>query len=183
MTELASAAQLRGAFLRWALFLVPAVVLLGYLSSALAGGGPGTPWFDGLTKPSTFPPPQVFGVVWTVLYVLIGLAAAMVAAARGAPGRRAALIAFVVQFALNLAWTPVFFGAHQITGALALLAVLDLAVIAAIVLFWKVRPIAGALLLPYLAWILFATLLNYQFLIANPGADGAEAKAVQRIEL
>lgn len=184
MTELASAAQLRGAFMRWALFLVPGVVLLGLLSGQLAGSGPGNAWFDGLTKPSTYPPPQAFGVVWTVLYVLMGVAISMVAAARGAAGRKPAVIAFAVQLVLNLAWSPLFFAAHQITGALALIVLLDLAVIVTIVLFWRVRPVAALLLAPYLAWILFATLLNYQFLIANPDADGRDAaKPVQRIEI
>lgn len=184
MTELASAAQLRGAFMRWALFLVPAVVLLGLLSGQFAGSGPGNAWFDGLTKPSTYPPPQAFGIVWTVLYVLMGVAVSMVVAARGASGRTAALIAFAVQLVLNLSWSPVFFAAHQITGALALIVVLDLAAIATIALFWRVRPVAALLLAPYLAWLLFATLLNYQFLAANPEADGREAaKPVQRIEL
>jgi len=184
MTELASAAQLRDAYLRWALFLVPGVVLLGLLSGQFAGSGPGNPWFDGLTKPSTYPQPQVFGIVWTVLYVLMGVAIAMVAAARGAAGRKPAVIAFAFQLVLNLAWSPTFFAGHQITGALALIVVLDLAVLVTIALFWRVRPLAALLLAPYLAWILFATLLNYQFLEANPDADGrAVAKPVQRIEL
>lgn len=184
MTELASAAQLRGSFLRWALFIVPAVVLLGLLSGQLAGSGPGNPWFDALIKPSTYPPAGVFGVVWTVLYVLMGLAVSMVAAARGAAGRSTALVVFVVQILLNLAWSPLFFAAHQITGALVLIAALDVAVIVTIALFWRVRPIAALLLVPYLAWILFATLLNYHFLVANPDADGREiVRPVQRIEL
>lgn len=184
MTELASAAQLRGAFMRWALFLVPGIVLLGLLSGVLAGSGPGNAWFDGLIKPSLYPPPQTFGVVWTVLYLLMGVAVSMVASARGASGRQAALIAFVVQLLLNLAWSPLFFAGHQITGALVLIAVLDVAVIATIALFWRVRPVAALLLVPYLAWILFATLLTWQFLGANPYAEGhAVARPVQRIAL
>lgn len=184
MTELASAAQLRGAFMRWALFLVPGIVLLGLLSGVLAGSGPGNPWFDGLVKPSLYPPPQTFGVVWTVLYVLMGVAVSMVASARGASGRHAALIAFAVQLVLNLAWSPLFFAGHQITGALALIALLDIAVIVTIALFWRVRPVAALLLVPYLAWILFATLLTWQFLAANPYAEGyAVARPVQRIPL
>ena len=172
MTELASRGQLRAGFLRWALVLVPAVILLGFLSRAVAGGGPGSLWFDALSKPSLYPP--LFGIVWSALYVMMGVALAMVVAARGAWGREPAIIAFVVQLLLNLAWTPLFFGAHQITGALILIVVLDIAVVVTIWLFWRVRPIAGMLLLPYLAWILFATLLTWQFLAANPRADGQE---------
>ena len=172
MSELASSGQLRAAFLRWALFLVPGIVLLGFLSSAVGGGGPGDPWFDRLVKPGIFPPPVTFGIVWTVLYVMMGLALTTVVTARGARRRGFAIAAFVIQLVLNLAWTPLFFGAHRISGALLLMVVLDAAVIITIVAFYRVRPRAAFLLAPYLAWILFATLLNWQFLARNPGADG-----------
>jgi translocator protein len=184
MTALASRGQLRASLLRWSLFIVPTVVLLGFLSGKLAGSGPGNPWFDALAKPDIFPPPVWFGIVWTILYVLMGIALALVCAAWGARGRTAAIVAFVVQFALNLAWTPTFFAAHEIKGALVVIGVLDVLVIVTIALFWRVRRLAAVLLLPYLAWIGFATLLNYEFLRLNPDADGAEAgAAVQRIEI
>ncbi|MEO6718007.1 MAG: TspO/MBR family protein [Novosphingobium sp.] len=184
MTELASSGQLRAAFLRWALVLVPGMVLLGFLSSIISGSGPGSAWFDGLIKPALYPPPQTFGIVWSVLYAMMGLALAVIMSARGAWGRGQAVIAFIVQLLINLAWSPLFFAAHQITGALVVIGVLDVVVIVTIWLFWRVRPLAGVLMLPYLAWILFATLLNWQFLQANPGADGKPgAPAVQRIQL
>lgn len=183
MTELASPAQLRASLLRWSLFTVPLILLLGSLSGAVAGSTAGNPWFIDLVKPSLYPPPATFGIVWTILYVLMGLALAMVITARGAPGRGAAIGVFVVQLLLNLAWSPLFFALHQITAALALLVVLDLAVIVTVVLFHKVRPLAAALLVPYLAWALFATVLNWQFLAANPDADGAEnSGAVATVE-
>lgn len=170
--------------MRWALVCVPGIVLLGFLSGRIAGSGPGNPWFDALVKPELYPPPATFGLVWTALYVLMGVSLAVIAAARGAPRRGLALGLFAVQLLLNLAWTPLFFGAHQITGGLILLALLDVAVLATIAAFWRIRPLAGMLLLPYLAWILFATLLNYQFLAANPGADGQGGSGTpQRIEL
>jgi benzodiazapine receptor len=184
MSELASTGQLRAGVLRWALFLVPGIVLLGFLSGQLAQSGPGNPWFDSLTKPSLYPPPAAFGIVWTILYVLMGIALAIVASARGALGRGAAIAAFAVQLALNLAWSPLFFAAHQITAALWLLIAIDVAVVVTIVLFRRVRPVAAMLLLPYLAWILFATALNWQFLEANPDADGREVSgAVTRITI
>lgn len=183
MTELASPAQLRASLLRWALFTVPLILLLGSLSGAMAGSGSGNPWFADLVKPSLYPPPATFGIVWSILYVLMGLALAMVITARGAPGRNTAIGVFVAQLVLNLAWSPLFFALHQITAALALLVVLDLVVIATLVLFYKVRPLAAALLVPYLAWALFATALNWQFLEANPAADGAEnSGAVTSVE-
>jgi tryptophan-rich sensory protein len=177
MTLPASRRQLRASFLRWALVLVPAVLLLGFVSGRLAGSGPGNPWFDALVKPAIYPPPAAFGIVWSMLYLMIGIALTLVVTARGAPGRGAAIVAFVVQLALNLAWTPTFFGAHRIAAALWLIVALDLAVIVTIVLFWRVRRNAALLLLPYLAWIGFATLLNWEFLRANPDADGRAAPA------
>ncbi len=178
MTELASRAQLRASFLRWAAVLVPVIVLLGFLSGQAAQSGPGNAWFDNLVKPSLYPPPAVFGIVWTILYILMGLALALVVTARGAPGRTAAIAVFVVQLALNLAWSPVFFGMHRMTEALYLLIAIDIAVLATLMLFWRVRPVAGMLLLPYLAWVLFASVLNWQFIAANPGASGGEAATV-----
>ena len=170
--------------MRWTLFLVPAVVLLGFLSGQYAGSTADNPWFAALDKPAIYPPPATFVIVWIVLYVMMGLAAAMVCAAWGARYRAPAILAFVLQLALNLSWSPVFFGEHEITLALAILGTLDLAVLLTLVLFWKVRRAAALLLLPYLAWILFATVLNWQFLELNPAADGAEpSNAVQRIEL
>lgn len=184
MTELASPGQLRAALLRWALVLVPGLVLLGFLSSILSGSGPSSPWFDGLIKPSLYPPPQLFGIVWSVLYAMMGLALAVIMSASGAWGRGRAVAVFVVQLVLNLVWAPLFFAAHQITGALVLIGVLDVAVMVTIIIFWRVRPLAAALLVPYLAWILFATVLNWQFLEVNPAADGQNgAAATQRIVL
>jgi tryptophan-rich sensory protein len=126
----------------------------------------------------------VFPVVWTALYVVMGLALALVCAAWGARWREPAILAFVLQLAANLAWTPVFFGRHEITPALYVIVALDILVIVTIWLFWKVRRVAALLLLPYLAWILFATVLTWQFLQLNPALDGADvSSAVQRIEI
>jgi len=184
MTVLASRAQLRASFIRWALFFVPIVVLLGYVSAEIAGSTAENPWFASLEKPALYPPPATFGIAWTILYVLMGLAAALVAAAWGAKGRTAALIVFALQLALNLAWSPVFFGMHKIQAALYLIGVMDVVVLLTVFLFWRVRWQAGALLLPYLAWLCFATYLNWDILQLNPDADGGTySGAVQRIEL
>lgn len=183
MAELASHGQLRLSLFRWALVLIPGVLLLGMLSSAAAGSGPGNAWFDDLAKPATTPAPEIIQIVWTVLYILMGLALAMVVAARGASGRRIAIIAFAVQLALNLAWSPLFFAAHQITAALVLIVVLDVAVLVTVVLFQRVRPVAALLMAPYLLWILFATYLTWELRAANPDADGQEVSgAAVRVE-
>ena len=170
MSEIASPGQLRAALLRWSLFLAPLLLLVGRLVGLLSGSGEGNLWFFGLAKPSLYPPPAVFPIVWSLLYLMMGVALAMIVTARGAPGRGAAIAVFVVQFLLNLAWSPVFFAMHQIDAALGVLALLDLALIITVFLFYKVRPLAAWLLLPYLAWALFATALNWQFLEANPVA-------------
>lgn len=170
--------------MRWALFTVPAVVGLGFLAGRVSDAGPGNPWFAALVKPALYPPPAAFGIVWSVLYVLLGVAVAMVASARGAPGRGAAVIVFVVQFLLNLAWSPVFFALHRMTAALGVLAAMIALTVVMIVLFRRVRPVAAALVLPYLAWICFASVLTYQFLSLNPDADGARgASATVRVQL
>lgn len=178
MTELASPAQLRASFLRWALVLVPGILLLGFTAGRISNSGPGNPWFDSLTKPALFPPPATFGIVWSILYAMMGIALAMIVTSRGAPGRALAIAVFIAQLALNLCWSPLFFGAHRMSSALYLMVAIDLAVIATIVVFRRVRPRAAVLLLPYLAWVLFATVLNWQFLEANPFADGASGPAV-----
>ncbi|MBC2668362.1 TspO/MBR family protein [Novosphingobium piscinae] len=184
MNQLASTGQLRASFLRWALVLVPLVVLLGFVSGRAAQSGPGSPWFDALVKPAIYPPPATFGIVWSVLYVLMGLAAASVGTARGAAGRSLALGLFALQLAVNLAWSPTFFALHQMTAAFWIIVALAVVLAATIVAFWRVRPTAALMLAPYLAWVLFASVLNWQFIQLNPGADGAAAApAVTRVQL
>lgn len=171
MTEETSPDGSRASALRWALFTVPLVVLLGFLAGRL-GGDPQSDWFRALEKPSIFPPPMWFGIVWSILYVMLGVSLALVGAARDARHRTLALGAFAVQLAVNLAWSPVFFGLQQIKAALVVIVVLDVLVLLTILLFWRVRRAAALLLLPYLAWILFATVLNAKFLELNPDGVG-----------
>ena len=185
MAELASSAQLRASFLRWALFLVPLVLLLGFMSGEISGSAGDNPWFERLDKPSIFPPPATFGIVWSILYFLMGLAAAMVCAAWGAKGRTIALVFFGIQFLLNLAWSPLFFRFHEIELSLYLLGAIVFFVLVTLVLFWRVRWLAGALLVPYLAWVGFAAFLNWQFLELNPEGASADERFAPtlRIEL
>lgn len=185
MNRLASPAQLRASLLRWSLFLIPAIMLLGFLSGQVAGSAADNPWFAALVKPGIYPPPATFGIVWSILYFMMGLAFAMVCAAWGARMRGLAIGAFIVQLLLNLAWSPVFFANHNIEGALVILLLLDVAVLVTVLLFFRVRKAAGLLLVPYLAWVLFATLLNYQFMQLNPdGGEGpvGDTNAVERFE-
>jgi tryptophan-rich sensory protein len=171
MTGLASRSQLRLSFLRWALWTVPLVLLLGTVSGQLAGAGDGNPWFDALAKPGLMPPGWAFGLAWTILYILLGLALAMVLHARGARGRRFALALFVAQLLLNFAWPTVFFALHQVDVALAMLALMLLLAAVAAGLFARIRTTAALLMLPYLAWLGFAALLTWQVAQLNPDAE------------
>lgn len=170
MTGIASFAQLRMSFLRWALVIVPLVMLLGFLSGQISGSGEGNGWYQAMEKPSFLPPGAVFGIVWSLLYLLMGLALSLVLHARGAALRTAAVLLFSVQFALNLFWSPLFFGLHQVFAAFWLIVLIFLFAAATTYAFARVRKAAAWLMLPYLGWLLFAGLLNYEFHLLNPDA-------------
>lgn len=171
MREIASRGQLRMAVLRWVLVVVPAIVLLGFLSGRLANSSPNNGWYAMLAKPAAMPPTALFGIAWTVLYILIGVAFALVIAARGARWRGPAILLFLLQLVLNLGWAPLFFALHKVDAALILLVVLFLVAAAASALFALVRPVAGALMIPYLLWLLFAAYLNFEIGRLNPNAQ------------
>jgi len=144
------------------------VGLLVALVACLAAGGIGArltaavipTWYAALRKPSWNPPNRVFGPVWTALYVLMAVAAWMVWRTTGVRGAPVALGLFVVQLALNAAWSPIFFGLRKPGWAAVDLVALWAAIVATGVAFSRVRPLAGYLLLPYLAWVTFAGALN-----------------------
>ena len=171
MTALASRSQLRMSFLRYALFTVPLVLLLGTVSGRIANSGYGNAWFDALQKPAIMPPGWMFGVAWTILYIFLGLALALILHAKGARGRGLALGLFVVQLLINYAWSPIFFAYHQVSLAFwTILAMIGISAVTA-VLFWRIRRSAGLLMLPYLAWLSFAAVLTWQIGMLNPGAS------------
>ena len=154
-----------------ALFTVPAIVLAGSASGWLSGSGYGNPWFDQLVKPPFMPPGWVFGVAWTILYILIGLSLAMLLHAKGAEKRERALILFGLSLLLNFAWSPVFFGMHKVTIGLSLIAAMIVCTIGLIFALWKIRIGAALLLYPYLGWLMFASALNYKIMELNPEAE------------
>lgn len=160
----------RAGWWRRALLCVVAIELLGGLSGWLSDAGYGNWWFDSLQKPDFMPPGWAFGVVWPILYALVGLALALVIAEPPSVGRRAGLTLFVIQLALNFAWSPIFFAEHDIR--LALLVIIAMAVIAAIAAFQfgLLKRAAGVLMVPYLAWLVFAATLNGAIERLNPGA-------------
>ena len=172
MTGIASRSQLRQSFLRFALFTVPAVLLLGSLSGQLARSGYGNPWFDALQKPAFMPEGWVFGAAWTLLYILLGFALAMILHARGAKARGLVIALFVLQLALNYSWSPIFFAYHQIGLALWVIAAMIVLTLVLVLLVWRIRRVAALLMLPYLAWLCFAALLTFEIGRLNPDAEG-----------
>jgi benzodiazapine receptor len=135
------------------------------LSFAAAGVGsrflPGA-WYAHLVKPAFNTPAWVFAPVWTLLYLVMGLAAWLVWRERGVAQAAPALALFLVQLVLNAVWSWLFFGLHHIGWALVDLAALWLAIGATLLAFWAHRPLAGLLMVPYLLWVSFAALLNFQ---------------------
>lgn len=117
------------------------------------------PWYEALAKPSFTPPNAVFPVAWTVLYVMIGLAGYF---AWKAEGIGAAVGVWLLQLILNAAWSYVMFGRHEIGLALAVLAALWLSIAAFIALTWRSSRLAALLFVPYLLWVSFAALLNFE---------------------
>ncbi len=137
--------------------------LLGAIASVNAGA-----FYQHLARPAWAPPAFLFGPVWSVLYLLMGIAAWLVWRERGFHSSGAALWLFLVQLAANALWTWLFFQWHR--GALAFAEIIFLwaIILGTIFTFWRIRPIAGALLLPYLAWVTFATALTYAIWKRNP---------------
>jgi translocator protein len=121
-----------------------------------------------LLKPAWAPPASLFGPVWSTLYTLIAIAAWLVWRQGGFAARRAALLLFLGQLALNALWSWLFFVWHK--GALALVDIIALwlLIVATLIAFWRVKALAGALFLPYLLWVSFAAVLNYSLLQLNP---------------
>jgi tryptophan-rich sensory protein len=116
-------------------------------------------WYAGLQKPSWNPPNWLFGPVWTVLYLAMGIALGIVWDSQH-PLKTKAMGIFALQFLLNLAWSSIFFGMQQIAWAFAEILLLLLAIAFCIYYFYKIKPLAGYLLFPYILWVSFATLLN-----------------------
>lgn len=124
-------------------------------------------WFPDLVKPDFQPPDWLFAPVWVTLYVLMGVAAWRIWRLRGL--NNTPLTLYAVQLALNCAWSFIFFGAHRIGLALVEISTLFAAVVATTIAFWRNDRLAGALMLPYIAWVGFATALNYAIFELNGG--------------
>ena len=128
------------------------------------------PWYAGLNKPRWTPPNWLFGPVWTILFLAMAFAAWLVWRRAGFTGAGAALGLFFVQLILNALWSYLFFGQHRPDLAFFDIVALWFAILAVTLLFWRLDRVAGALLLPYLAWVSFASCLNFALWKLNPGA-------------
>ena len=151
--------------------LLSLLVLAGWIlitfCAALAGMlSPPGDWYASLNKPSWNPPGWIFGPVWTALYLMMAVAAWLV---WRRDRWRQPLGFYLMQLLLNAAWTPVFFGAREIGWALVVIIALWVAILLTLLAFLRVSKPAGWLLMPYLAWVSFATILNFTLWRMNPG--------------
>jgi len=142
------------------------------LGVAMANGSVTYPeiptWYASLTKPSWTPPQWVFPLVWSVLYVMMGVSLWLLwERAADTARRRTAITLFFLQLALNSAWSPVFFGLHLARVALVIIVLLAAAIGATILTAWRTQRMAAWLLLPYLIWVVYATTLNAGIIALN----------------
>jgi tryptophan-rich sensory protein len=140
--------------------------------SAAAIGGVATSnagdFYQQLDRPSWAPPESIFGPVWSALYFLMGISAWLVWRERGFSQARVALWLFVVQHVFNALWSWLFFAWQRGALSFAEIIVLWLLIFATLVMFWRVRPLAGMMLVPYLLWVTYAAALNYSLWQRNP---------------
>lgn len=129
-------------------------------------------FYDQLSQPVWAPPGWLFGPVWTLLYTLMGLAAWLIWRQHGFRGAAVALSLFIAQLCANAFWSWLFFAWQQGAGALVEIVVLWLLIAATLGAFWRLDRRAALLLAPYLAWVTFATALNYALWRLNPGVLG-----------
>lgn len=123
-------------------------------------------WYAALTKPEWNPPSWIFGPVWTLLYLMMAVAAWLV---WKRVGWHRVLVFYFIQLLLNAAWTPIFFGAHELGWALVVIILMWFAILLTIRAFFQISKPAGWMLAPYLAWVTFATFLNFTLWRMNPG--------------
>ena len=146
---------------------VTVCLLIGFLGSSATTDSV-TTWYVGLSRPSFTPPDWTFGVVWPILYVMMGISAFLIWN-KGLDKRevKVALSIFGLQLILNGLWTPIFFGLHLIGLALIEILMMWAAILLTIIYFWKVSKLAALLLLPYILWVSFAVILNASLFLLN----------------
>jgi translocator protein len=145
------------------------ICIVGCEAAGFIGSFATTPaiptWYAGLAKPEFSPPNWIFAPVWTLLYLLMGVALWLVWEKRG---WGAPVVVFLIQLVLNIAWSFIFFGMHLPLWAFAEIVLLWLMILICTVQFWRITPVAGIIMLPYLGWVSFAAVLNYAIHSLNP---------------
>lgn len=134
---------------------------LGLLSSSTVSKTSTKAWYGSLRKPTWSPPSWVFGPVWTALYLAMGIALSRVRASKPA------LSLFALQMTLNILWTPVFFGLKDPAAALLVIGILLGTLLPTTYTFWRIDRMAGYLIVPYVIWTLFASVLNLRIVTLN----------------
>ena len=125
-------------------------------------------WYASLNKPTWNPPNWIFAPVWLMLYSLMGYAAYLIWRVRTTdPRADRALTVYAIHLIVNAGWSVIYFGWRDILFAFYWILMLDVLIIVTLVLFWRIKQLAGVLLIPYLAWALFASYLNYTLLLLN----------------
>jgi tryptophan-rich sensory protein len=165
MTSLSISKQI-GGLAGWLVFSFTAAAV-GAVASVSAAV-----FYQQLVRPEWAPPAWIFGPVWSVLYLLMGVAAWVVWRERGFRESSAALDLFIGQLTANALWSWLFFAWHKGAWACVEILVLWILILGTVVAFWRVRALAGALLLPYLAWVTFAAALCLATWRLNPVALG-----------
>ena len=145
-------------------------LLLSFIAAAVGARASvqAATFYQQLAQPTWAPPASVFGPVWSLLYALMGIAAWLIWRGGGWRRQRGALTLFVLQLAVNALWSWLFFGWHRGAFAFADIVLLWLLIVSTLIGFWRVRPLAGALLVPYLCWVSFAAALNFTVWQLNP---------------
>jgi tryptophan-rich sensory protein len=166
-------AALKPGWWKIALAAVLIIEAIGSLSGWVSNSGYGNAWFDALQKPVFMPPGWLFGVVWPILYALLGVSVAMIIAEPPSDRRRLALILFAVQMVLNFAWSPLFFALHDIRLAKYVIFLMAIIAAGAAGQFFRLRRTAGLLMVPYLAWLILAATLNSTIEGLNPAAGAS----------
>ena len=124
-------------------------------------------WYETLNKPSFNPPNWVFGPVWTTLYILLGISLFLIWKQRAGKERNLAIFVFLLQQLLNFGWSFIFFYFNMIGFALIEIIFLWISIVSMLVLFYKIKPVAAYINIPYLIWVTFATMLNAAYYLLN----------------
>lgn len=152
--------------MQWVVLAVS--MALPLLVGAVGGFVTDSGWYADLRRPAFAPPGWLFGPVWTALYLGMGVAAWLVWRRAGFHKARIALALYALQLVFNALWSPIFFGLRAMGWAFVDIVVLAVAIVVTLIKFYRIDRSAGLLLVPYLLWVLFASVLNLSLWILNP---------------